>query len=84
MTSRMPPEAIAAIFGLNERQALFVYFYLDEANYNATRAALLAGYSPKHPRQSGHQAMRGKGVRYAVDWLFEQDTARMLAAIAQR
>lgn len=40
---------------LTVKQAAFVRFYLAEANLNATRAALMAGYSPKSARLSGHK-----------------------------
>ncbi len=83
MTPRMQPSDIGIIFHLNERQALFVYYYLGEARYNASRAAVMAGYSPKHPRQSGHQVIHSERVAAAVDWLFEQYQARRLEMLPQ-
>ncbi len=76
-----PPEDIEIIFGLNSRQARFVYAYLGPAGYCASRAAVMAGYGPKHPRQSGHQAMHSKGVTEAIETLFEQYQARELAVL---
>ena len=67
----MPERDIALIFGLNERQAAFVAAYLGECRYNATRAALRAGYSPRHPRQSGYQAFQSPKVRQTARLLFK-------------
>ena len=66
----MPAEDIAIIFNLGLRQALFVEAYLGPCRYNATCAALKAGYSPKHPRQSAHQIRKSPKVRHAIDTLF--------------
>ena len=35
--------------------------------WNASRAAVLAGYSSRHPRQSGHQAMNSQRVSKAME-----------------
>jgi phage terminase small subunit len=54
---------------LNYRQAVFVASYLGECRFNATRAALKAGYSPRHPRQSGSQAKGSMKVQNAISTL---------------
>lgn len=71
----MPEADMRVIFGLNERQAAFVAAYLGPAKYNATRAALMAGYSPKHPRQSGHQVFKSPKVHRATRLLFRHHLA---------
>ncbi|KPK50524.1 MAG: hypothetical protein AMK72_02110 [Planctomycetes bacterium SM23_25] len=53
--------------GLNRRQRAFVEAYWGESRYNATKAAVAAGYSPKHARQGGHQVMKSRRVRAAID-----------------
>lgn len=58
------------IFGLTGRQAAFVWFYLGPARLNASKAAKLAGYSPRHPNQSGHQVLQSERVREALRFLF--------------
>ena len=65
---------------LTPRQRAFVEAYLGECRYNATKAALAAGYSPKHPRQSAHQVRRSPRVAAVIKRLFW----RQLDAISQR
>ena len=67
----LPAEDIAAVFGLNLRQGRFVEAYLGQCNYNATRAAIKAGYSTRHPRQSAHQVRKNPKVKRAVDMLLK-------------
>ena len=66
----MPEPDMQAIFGLNARQAAFAAAYLGRAKYNGTKAALMAGYSPGHPRQSAHQVLKSPRVRHAIKCLF--------------
>jgi len=40
---------------LSKKQALFIEYYLGEARFNATKAALLAGYSPRTARSTGSE-----------------------------
>ena len=83
MLPQMPPEDIEIIFHLNRRGALFVYAHLGPARYNASRAAVMAGYSPKHPRQSWHQVLHSESAKEAIERLHEQYQARELAAFVQ-
>lgn len=74
---KMPVVDIATIYGLTMKQAAFVNAYLDgPTRYNASRTAALVGYSPLHPRQSGHQVMKAWRVRKAVGDLFTIYEAR--------
>jgi hypothetical protein len=50
---------------LTYRQALFVSFYLGEANGNATEAARMAGYAKA--KQSGSANLRKSQIRAALD-----------------
>jgi len=68
----MPVADIMDIWGLTARQAAFVWFFLGPARLNATRAALMAKYSPRNPRQSGYQALHNKRVREALRFLVPQ------------
>jgi hypothetical protein len=77
---QMPAEDIAIIFNLGLRQALFVEAYLGPCKYNPTCAALKAGYSSKHPRQSAHQIRKSLKVRYAIDTLFRYYLGRMFSS----
>lgn len=43
---------------LNHRQEAFVFAYIGESRYNATRAALSAGYSPKTAYAQGHDLLK--------------------------
>jgi len=66
----MPVDDIRIIYGLTMRQAAFVWFFLGPARYNASKAAVLAGYSAKHPAQSGHQALQSEKVVRAIRAVF--------------
>jgi len=74
---KMPAEDMAIIFNLGLRQALFVEAYLEPCKYNATCAALKAGYSPGHPRQSTHQVRKSPKVRHTMDTLLRYYLGRM-------
>ena len=65
----MPVADIRDIGGLTAKQALFVWAYLGPARLNASRAALMAKYSPRNPRQSGHQVLQNEKVREALRFL---------------
>ena len=52
--------------GLNEREQRFVDAYIGEAAGNATKAAELAGYSPKTARQLGSRLLTKVDIRDAV------------------
>jgi hypothetical protein len=51
---------------LTDRQRAFVAFYLGEARFNATRAAALAGYSPRTARTQGSRLLTNPGVGEAI------------------
>ena len=65
----MPPSEMQIIWGLTAKQALFIWAYLGPARLNASRAALMAKYSPRNPRQSGHQVLQNEKVREALRFL---------------
>ena len=51
---------------MTPKQALFVLKYLGEAQLNATRAAVLAGYSPKTATAQGSRLLTNVEVQAAV------------------
>jgi hypothetical protein len=52
---------------MNEKRRRFVEAYLTDAAGNATKAAEIAGYSPKTARQIGSRLLTYADVRQAVD-----------------
>lgn len=52
--------------GLNLRQLAFVDAYLGAANYNATKAAILAGYSESSAGQGGHQVLKNIEIQEEI------------------
>src|SRR4051794_29639265 len=54
---------------LNERQRRFIDFYVGEARGNATRAATMAGYSPRGAFLQGHRMLRKAHIRAAIEQL---------------
>lgn len=59
---------------LTPKQTLFVQFYLGEANGNATKAAELAGYSPRTAHQQGYE----NTLRPEIGQAIEAEQARRL------
>jgi len=68
----MSPSDMQLFYGLTAKQALFVWAYLGPARLNATRAALMAKYSPRNPRQAGYQVLQNERVREALRFLSSQ------------
>lgn len=66
---QMSAEDIQVVFDLNARRSAFVHAYLGPGRYNASRSALLAGYCPTSPRQSGHRVLHNPKVHAVVDKL---------------
>jgi hypothetical protein len=50
---------------LNEKQVAFVGFYLNEARWNATKAAEMAGYA--HPEKQGSRLLKNVEVQAEID-----------------
>lgn len=48
-------------------QEAFVLHYLGEANFNATKAALLAGYSPKAANRAGFSLLEKEHIKRRID-----------------
>jgi len=70
---------------LTRRQRAFLAAYLGPCRFNATKAALAAGYSPKHPRQSGHQVTKAPAVAAALRaWSDEEDRQWLREVQARR
>lgn len=51
---------------LNTRQQAFIQHYLTDANFNATRAAILAGYSPRTAREIGSENLSKIDIRESL------------------
>jgi len=52
---------------LTDKQRAFVGFYLGDAHKNATRAAVMAGYSPKTASEQAYELLRKPQIRAAID-----------------
>jgi hypothetical protein len=61
---------------MNEKRRRFVEAYLTEAAGNATKAAEIAGYSPKSARVQGSQLLTYPDVRRALEARQQQLAAR--------
>ncbi len=55
---------------LTPKQRMFVQFYLNEAKFNACRAALMAGY--KDPADAACKAMKHPLIRYCIAHTIDQ------------
>lgn len=51
----------------NKRQADFIRFFLNGSGYNATKAAVMAGYSEKTAYSIGHQLRRKPHIKAAIE-----------------
>lgn len=60
---------------LTERERRFVEAYMGEAAGNATKAAMLAGYSRKTARQIGARLLTKVDIKSAIDARAECDPA---------
>jgi phage terminase small subunit len=56
---------------LTDKQRLFAEHYVGEARFNATKAATLAGYSPKTAYEIGSQNLRKLEIRARIDEVLE-------------
>jgi phage terminase small subunit len=80
-------EAIPCLEGLTERQKSFVLHYVGDAHYNATKAALLAGYSEETARSIGSQNLTKVNISAAIKGLLETHglvAQECIARISQR
>lgn len=50
-------------FHLTTKEGLFANYYMGDAQFNATKAAILAGYSEKTARQIGHENLTKPYIR---------------------
>lgn len=55
---------------MNKRQRLFVTEYLKD--FNATQAAIRAGYSQRTAGQGGHELLKNPHVRSEIDRLYQE------------
>ena len=67
---------------LSERRRRFVDAYMGEAPGNATKAAELAGYSPKTAYAQGSRLLKNAEIRQAID--ARQETDPKVATRAER
>ena len=75
----------SALDNLSDKQRAFVLHYLDNG-FNATRAALSAGYAKTSARQTASENLTKPDIRAAVDDLLEKrglTPKKVLAAVAQ-
>ncbi len=70
--------------GLTERERRFVTAYLGRAAGNATKAARLAGYSPRTARQQGHKLLTKVDIRHALEQRVEQRERKAIADADER
>ena len=63
---------------LTPKQKAFVEFYCGEAKFNATRAAILAGYSEKTAAKIGSENLIKPDVQVAIAAFMEEATERAL------
>jgi len=59
---------------LTPRQRQFVDAYVGKARFNATQAAIQAGYSPKTAGQKGHELKNIEAIRARIDEVLEAHT----------
>lgn len=64
--ARRRPETVVIVGTLSERERRFVEAYMGPAAGNATKAAVLAGYSPRTARQAGHRMSTKVNIREAI------------------
>ncbi len=68
---------------LTDQMVRFCHEYLIDNKYNATKAAIRAGYSPKTAKQAGSRLLKHPGVRDLIDKL-EADRLGRLSITADR
>lgn len=51
---------------LNAKETLFVQYYCSDAKFNATKAAILAGYSEKSARSKASQLLTKVNIQAAI------------------
>jgi len=61
---------------LTDKQQAFVEYYCGEANWNATKAAIMAGYSANCARYTGCTSLTKPNVKAAIDKKRAELTAR--------
>jgi len=61
----------------------FVAFYIGDAKFNATKAAILAGYSAKSASRIGYDLKKTPSIRARVDELLEANTMNGLEVLAE-
>lgn len=59
---------------LTPKQRLFIDAYVGEACFNATRAAILAGYSEKSAAKIGHDLKKTPYIRARIDEILDANT----------
>lgn len=60
----------AVIDALSPQQRLFCEEYVKD--FNASQAAIRAGYKAKEPNKMGYQLLNSPGIRYAIDALLQE------------
>lgn len=67
-TPRIGSGASEIIMGkLTQRQRMFVYHYVGDCGFNATKAALKSGYSEKSASQQGAVNVANEKIKAAID-----------------
>lgn len=67
---------------IKPQHKLLAKFYLGEAEGNAEKAALMAGYSPKYARASAYKMLARKDVQQYIEYLLHMTAEDPLYHIA--
>lgn len=82
----LDPEIVEALAPLNDRQRLFVGYYVGECRMNATSAFRKAGYTCSTPGSAYSGAsvlLRNTKVRHAVDLILERQLMTQVTALSR-
>ncbi|MGI8542034.1 MAG: terminase small subunit [Aridibacter sp.] len=66
---------------LNDKQKLFVEYYIGDANFNATKSAKLAGYSEDSLTQIGYENLRKPHIKEYLDKRLDEEALTNLEII---
>jgi phage terminase small subunit len=69
---------------LTEMQHKFLLAYFGDARFNATKAAVMAGYSPKTAYSIGSELLKKPHIDAVVQAWREEEKARMVKREAER
>ncbi len=68
------PDEQPQLPAITDQQMAFVYAYCGEARFNATQAAIAAGYSPENARKQGWRLTTNAHVRAHIDAILDAET----------